>query len=455
MAKISVLRNYCLVTILIISGALVPAGESPQSGMSLELLLLMTISLIAIMLGRLRMSVPQALSLYRDFGETIFGRKRRRAFWGINKFTAIYNHKNVETLIKSTIRDHCKEHQAALASCGRDTLQWTDMTRLQVDNNWNICQTYVVREMLATRANYFHRVCLTARENGKNCQPFLLRTYAYDHPDSLDHPDINGGVEELDFLIWEACRATSAAPLYFKHFEKSGRDGKKRRYIDGGVLMNNPSIQALQEVGSRHAIGQKIKKPALLLSVGTGIKIGTPFAGNDEDGSTQTLSSIRHKLALGKHVRMRYTESEIIHRNIRDGFAKGDKRWYKRLSVDEGLGQMDLGDWRAGNWTDEKGGERNRSGGATLTDIETAVKKYVTRDKLNKTNGTELKLLPKTMIDHTAQRLVRLKTKRENLAKSGSAEDRHRWEKHRGRWLTGEPGSSWEIETGDEPYRRK
>lgn len=39
MAKISVLRNYCLVTILIISGVLVPAGESPQSRMTLELLL--------------------------------------------------------------------------------------------------------------------------------------------------------------------------------------------------------------------------------------------------------------------------------------------------------------------------------------------------------------------------------------------------------------------------------
>ena len=454
MAKISVLRNYCLVTILIISGVLVPAGESPQSRMSLELLPLMTISLIAIMLGRLRMSVPQALSSYRDFGETIFGRKQKRALGGINFFAARYNHRNLERVIKSTIQNHCKEHQAAVTSCDRDTLQWTDMTRLQVDNNWNICQAYVVSEMVATRANYFPRVCLTARENGKNCQPFLLRSYAYDHPDFLDHPDINGGVEELDFLIWEACRATSAAPLYFRHFEKPDKDGMKRRYIDGGVLMNNPSQQALQEVRSRHAVGQKMKKPALLLSVGTGIKDGTPFAGNDGDGSKQNRSTIWQKLALQKHMQMRYTESENIHKGIRDVFGQGDKRWYKRLSVDEGLGEMKLGDWRAGNWTDEMGGERIRSGGATLTDIETAVKKYVTRDKLNTKNGTELRLLPKTMIDHTAQRLVRQKTKRENLAKSGCAEDRHRWEKHRGKWLTGEPDSSWEIDTGDEPYVR-
>lgn len=303
--------------------------------------------------------------------------------------------------------------------------------------------------MLATRANNFHRVCLTARENGKNCQLFLLRTYAYRHPDALDSPDINGGVEELDFLIWEACRATTAAPFYFRHFEKLGNDGKKRRYIDGGVLANNPSLKALQEVLSRHVIEQKKKTPALLLSIGTGIKTGSPFAG------THASSSIRRKLAVGKHMKMRYTESDDIHGTIRDTFGYGDKGWYKRLSVDKGLGEMDLGDWKAGNWTDEQGLERNRSGGATLSAIEAAVKKYVTRSELNKANGTELKLLPKTMIDHTAQRLVRQKTKRENLAKSGSSREQHNWDKYRGRWLTGgEPGNPWEFGTGDEPYKR-
>ncbi len=282
-----------------------------------------------------------------------------------------------------------------------------------------------------------------------------MRTYAYHHPDFLDPPDTNGGEEELDFLIWEACRATSAAPFYFRHFEKPDRDGRKRRYIDGGVLRNNPSFHAIQEVRGRHAVGSKIKKPALLLSVGTGIPDGSSFASNRGDGSKQNRTSIWQKLALHKHVLMRYTEGEMIHRNIRDVIAKDDKRWYKRLSVDEGLGKMKLGDWRTGNWTDETGREGKRSGGATLTDIENAVKKYVTRDSLNKTDGTELKLLPKTMIDHTAQRLVRQKTKRENLAKSGSAGDQHRWEKHRGRWLTGKSDSSWEFDTGDEPYKRQ
>lgn len=328
------------------------------------------------------------------------------------------------------------------------------MTRLPVDNNWNICQTYVDSEIVSTRANYFPRVCLTARENGKNCRPFHLRTYVYDHPDLLDYPDSNGGVEELDFLIWEACRATTAAPFYFRHFEKQDRDGKKRRYLDGGVLANNPSQQALQEVCSRHAEGQRTNHPALLLSIGTGIMNGSPFAKHDGDSSKQNRSSIRQKLAIGGHVLMRYTESEMIHRSIRDVFHKGDKRWYKRLSVDEGLGEMKLGDWKAGNWTDENGDERIHSGGATLTHMETAVKTYVTRNKLNKTNGTELKLLPKTMIDHTAQRLVRQKTNREGLAESGSEEDRDKWEKHRGKWLTGQLDSSWKIDTGDEPYKR-
>ena len=40
-------------------------------------------------------------------------------------------------------------------------------------------------------------------------------------------------------LVWEAARASSAAPSYFK---------PKGNFIDGGVLANNPSLTLLNEV---------------------------------------------------------------------------------------------------------------------------------------------------------------------------------------------------------------
>jgi len=41
-----------------------------------------------------------------------------------------------------------------------------------------------------------------------------------------------------DWEIWEAARATSAAPAFFESFE---RDGK--RFVDGGVGFNNPILE--------------------------------------------------------------------------------------------------------------------------------------------------------------------------------------------------------------------
>ena len=40
-------------------------------------------------------------------------------------------------------------------------------------------------------------------------------------------------------LVWEGARASSAAPGYFK---------PKGKFVDGGVLANNPSLALLNEV---------------------------------------------------------------------------------------------------------------------------------------------------------------------------------------------------------------
>ena len=41
-------------------------------------------------------------------------------------------------------------------------------------------------------------------------------------------------------LVWEAARSTSAAPAYFDAFDK--------RFLDGGLIANNPTLDALTEI---------------------------------------------------------------------------------------------------------------------------------------------------------------------------------------------------------------
>ena len=65
-----------------------------------------------------------------------------------------------------------------------------------------------------------------------------------------------------DAPIWMAARATSAAPAYFKQFDK---------YVDGGLTANNPSMSALIRIRQYYSDhGKKNYKISCVVSLGCG-----------------------------------------------------------------------------------------------------------------------------------------------------------------------------------------
>lgn len=68
----------------------------------------------------------------------------------------------------------------------------------------------------------------------------------------------------MECRIWEACRATTAAPTFFKSI-RIGSAGVK--YCDGAFKFNNPVRQLLDE--ARNVWGEK--KIGCIVSVGTGL----------------------------------------------------------------------------------------------------------------------------------------------------------------------------------------
>lgn len=97
-----------------------------------------------------------------------------------------------------------------------------------------------------------------------------------------------------DFKIWEAALATSAAPVYFRPFNKPEN---KTHYIDGGLKNNCPAPYAIREI---HKIwppkaGNSQVSLDILLSVGTGIqkaKMNVPKVAGFEAICTAFLSQM-------------------------------------------------------------------------------------------------------------------------------------------------------------------
>jgi predicted acylesterase/phospholipase RssA len=85
-------------------------------------------------------------------------------------------------------------------------------------------------------------------------QPRLFRTYTVRENRSYDCP------------IWQAARATSAAPTFFKRI-RIGEKGLEEEFIDGGLGCNNPVKQVLEETEAIFGSGQHV---ACIISIGCG-----------------------------------------------------------------------------------------------------------------------------------------------------------------------------------------
>ena len=119
---------------------------------------------------------------------------------------------------------------------------------------------------------------VTTRGLVANGPPVLFRSY---------------GPDAATCTIWEAARATSAAPSFFKEIRiHDPVDGTSEYFIDGGVAYNNPSEIALKEAGKMWKnVGR-----FCLVSVGTGRQKTIKFV--QPKGSDIPISEITEDEAL-------------------------------------------------------------------------------------------------------------------------------------------------------------
>lgn len=67
-------------------------------------------------------------------------------------------------------------------------------------------------------------------------------------------------------LVWQAARATGAAPSYFRPFGD---------FLDGGLIANNPTLDAMTEIHEYNMALHSVSRKAEIVPVSTVVSLGT------------------------------------------------------------------------------------------------------------------------------------------------------------------------------------
>lgn len=209
-------------------------------------LLIVPRSLIAIMLGRLKMSIKECIDAYTTLSAKVFKKKRHRLMW-MGKFQGRFDSAELERSVKKILVER--------------NLQENELLKDASDSS---CKVYVLSlirlRLLLTKSIRF--VCATSKETSKT-----VRLTSYKSP--------RGGTDLLDSVtIWEACRATSAATSFF---DPIAIGPYREMFVDGATGANNPVYELwneAQDIWGREVMEDGVK---ILVSVGTGMPSLKPF----------------------------------------------------------------------------------------------------------------------------------------------------------------------------------
>ncbi|EKM76758.1 hypothetical protein AGABI1DRAFT_44362, partial [Agaricus bisporus var. burnettii JB137-S8] len=235
--------------------------------------------IIALMLGRLRMDVDTAITNYDDLAKQVFSAMKP---WGDGKFKAT----TLEAAMKSVVKNVTGDSESSL---------------LEGDQA-GVCRTFT---------------SFVCAKNAHNMEiPVLFRTY-------------RSRETHINCKIWEAARATSAAPTFFKRIIIGG----DQPFIDGGLGRNNPSQVVLEEANALFGTRQ----------IGCLVSIGTGQAGVNEIKKPGFWQRILPTDVIDA-LRRITTDCESTHEAMLHRFSKLPSTYF-RLNVEQGMQEIELSEW--------------------------------------------------------------------------------------------------------------
>lgn len=240
------------------------------------------------MLGRLRMTTRDALRTYNTIAQSVFCKSNRKPSFKDGAFKATTLEKQIQDLV-------------AAKELGE----------------------YILRENdEAGSAKTF--VCAVPAANMAHAR--LFRSYAV-----RENANTN-------CKIWEAARATTAAPTFFKRITIGDDGGAQEDFLDGGLLFNNPAQLALSEALKIFGDASKL---GCLVSIGTG---HPGIIGLSQPDAFQKFLPT----AMVGVLKQITTNCEQTAHELAGRFRKLPNHYF-RYSLSHGVGNISLEEWRKMN----------------------------------------------------------------------------------------------------------
>ncbi|KAF2471780.1 FabD/lysophospholipase-like protein [Lindgomyces ingoldianus] len=296
--------------------------------------------LIAIMLGRFRMTVQDCLYEYKEMGNKIFGKPRlvSQPNTGIISRPK-YSASALEEVFKDVTARRCEHVDQRIKEVTFPSMP-------------GLCNTFVTTKKRERRKG----------SKGSEEKKYLIRSYDHEKSDphifqrnrtttlSTKAAKTNfGPADPLE--IWEVARAATAAPMYFEEIKfkrRTSTGSTKIFFTDGGFgHTNNPTQEGLSEIKSLH--GES--------NIGVVVSVGTARAKEDPGGR-----SIRKRI---RKLANTATDPGIVEGYIDD--ARLDHSF--RLNDEKGI-NIDLDEWKP------NGAFTSRPGHKTLADMKHAFNKW-------------------------------------------------------------------------------
>ena len=140
--------------------------------------------------------------------------------------------------------------------------------------------------------------------------------------------------KEYNCTIWEAARATSAAPTFFKRI-KIGPPNSAVEYVDAALGFNNPIKEVIAEAARVFVESSQV---SCMVSIGTGQR---GIVGYDKPDAFQKWLPTRLVDVLKKIA----TDCDKTAQEMEQRF-KNFPHIYYRLNVDRGLELISLDEWK-------------------------------------------------------------------------------------------------------------